>query len=338
MLSRVDGSTPAKLICEITGLGRDTTIDILRGLRAKGVIVLGNEAPVVRKTRPNAPPVIVPPVADPAPPPAAEGASASGGNSAGDTPSDSVVAGPQPAEGEDDPWLLVEFEQEEAEGIDLKREVRSRVRRIHARLDDMTFFELLGVALDADEKTIRRAYFKASKQYHPDRYYTKKLGPYKEWLQRIFKQVNSAYEFLQDASKREQYRRMILQEREHERISRDLAEQVAQVASDLDGRLDASASPRPRCPRPRCPRPRCPRPRCPRPRCPRPRCPRPWCPRTRCPRPRCPRPRCPLGKTQRRLTTRVRPLSRARRRAPIRLPCRAPGSSSRRSTHRLTLG
>lgn len=220
VLSRVDGSASASLLCQLTGLGRDLTLQILKDLRAKGVIVVGNEAPqLAPATETPAPPIITPPRAASPRPPA--------------KPTKPELE-PEPEEKlELDPWLEVEFEQEEREGIDLKREIRLKVRQLHGRLDDMTFFDLLGVPLDADLRAVRRAYFKASKTYHPDRYFTKNCGHYGEMLGRIFKQVNSAYEFLQDDAKREQYRRMIGQERENERITRDLEQQVAQVADDL---------------------------------------------------------------------------------------------------------
>ena len=74
----------------------------------------------------------------------------------------------------------------------------------------MSPFVVLGVAHDADDATLKRAYFKRSKEFHPDRYFNKKIGPYKEMLQEIFKQVSAAYRLLEDAEQRQH------QDREHE--------------------------------------------------------------------------------------------------------------------------
>ena len=51
-----------------------------------------------------------------------------------------------------------------------------------------TYYEILGVAKDADERTIKKAYHKLAKQYHPDR------NPDNKEAEEIFKSVNKAYE------------------------------------------------------------------------------------------------------------------------------------------------
>jgi hypothetical protein len=60
------------------------------------------------------------------------------------------------------------------------------------------YHELLGVPVGADPKTVKRAYFKLSKEFHPDRYFRKQIGPYAARLERIFKKVLEAHEILSD--------------------------------------------------------------------------------------------------------------------------------------------
>jgi len=67
---------------------------------------------------------------------------------------------------------------------------------------DRPYHEILGVASDADVKTIKKAYFGLSKQYHPDLYFRRNLGPYAEKVESCFKKILEAYELLSDPATR----------------------------------------------------------------------------------------------------------------------------------------
>jgi tetratricopeptide (TPR) repeat protein len=58
---------------------------------------------------------------------------------------------------------------------------------------------LLGVSGDADAKAIKRGYFKLSKEVHPDNYYGKRLGTFKERLAFVFEAVTRAHKRLTTA-------------------------------------------------------------------------------------------------------------------------------------------
>ena len=85
-------------------------------------------------------------------------------------------------------------------------EAQRRVLLFEAGLE-RPYHELLGVGAGVDSKAIKRAYFQLSKEYHPDRYYRREIGPYAEKLDRIFKKIVEAYELLMDPTTRAELER-----------------------------------------------------------------------------------------------------------------------------------
>lgn len=67
---------------------------------------------------------------------------------------------------------------------------------------DRPYHEILGVPRDADARAVKRAYFALSKCYHPDRYFRRRIGPYKDLLERVFRKIVEAYELLSDPTAR----------------------------------------------------------------------------------------------------------------------------------------
>jgi hypothetical protein len=89
-----------------------------------------------------------------------------------------------------------------ADGIDLSPELRRRVDELLALVPEDRPFALLGVEPGVDEKELRRAYFKLSKELHPDRHFGKQLGPYRRRLQEAFAAISAAFELLSDGARR----------------------------------------------------------------------------------------------------------------------------------------
>ncbi len=85
--------------------------------------------------------------------------------------------------------------------LDLPLELQRRILDFEADLD-RPYHALLGVARDADVRTIKRAFFALSKEFHPDRYFRRRLGSYGPRLDRIFKRIALAYELLCDPAAR----------------------------------------------------------------------------------------------------------------------------------------
>ena len=89
--------------------------------------------------------------------------------------------------------------------LELDEEVRRYIKDVSARLDTLTFYELLGVGPTADVKTIKRAYFRLATLVHPDRYFGKNIGNYRPKLDAVFHKIHKAYEILTSKERREDY-------------------------------------------------------------------------------------------------------------------------------------
>ena len=87
------------------------------------------------------------------------------------------------------------------ESLDIPVELQQRILDFEAKLEQ-PYHEILGVGRDSDERAIKRAYFKLSKDFHPDRYFGRDVGTFAARLDRIFKKVALAYELLMDPTTR----------------------------------------------------------------------------------------------------------------------------------------
>jgi hypothetical protein len=94
---------------------------------------------------------------------------------------------------------------EQVAGLDLTTDQARRIDEFFESLGSRDAFELLEITRTSDKKEIKRAYFKLSKELHPDRFFGKNIGPYRERLSKIFQSVKAAYELLSDDSRRTAY-------------------------------------------------------------------------------------------------------------------------------------
>ncbi len=88
---------------------------------------------------------------------------------------------------------------------ELDEAMRNRIDEALAAPEGQTHYRALGVAKTATAKEIQRAYFAIAAALHPDRHFAKKLGPYKQKLERVFRRAADAYETLRIAQKRAEY-------------------------------------------------------------------------------------------------------------------------------------
>ena len=101
----------------------------------------------------------------------------------------------------------------ETEETNLDPELAALITSMHTELERMDLFTLLDCDLNADRSVLQRAYFNRSRVFHPDRYFNRRLGPYKKMLERIFAWISASYNFLKDDRRRAAYRKKILNAR-----------------------------------------------------------------------------------------------------------------------------
>jgi hypothetical protein len=175
VLSRVDGQTSYEDICEMTGLGADATVPILQKLRRDKLLLHAGEKP------------------EPIP------AAAATGTARPNTRGRGTRGGGAPV-----PMSLLDSlddgspvdPAELAPGPDLDNETKAKILRLHRRLKSLKPHEMLAVSPGADPALIKRAYFAGSKEVHPDRYYGKNIGPFRDRLSDIFAQLTRAFDQL----------------------------------------------------------------------------------------------------------------------------------------------
>jgi tetratricopeptide (TPR) repeat protein len=92
-----------------------------------------------------------------------------------------------------------------AEDVDLTLEQKKDLLRLHARLEELDHWALLGVRWNATADEVRAAYVEKVKLYHPDRHAGRRLGSYLPRLERVFRALTRARDELADDARRAEY-------------------------------------------------------------------------------------------------------------------------------------
>lgn len=91
------------------------------------------------------------------------------------------------------------------DGVDLTTEERKAIDSLYEHRLTVTHYQVLGIPSDADRKRVRDAYFALSKRFHPDVFYRRDLGAYKQRLDEVFRMFTRAYEVLGNPKQRVGY-------------------------------------------------------------------------------------------------------------------------------------
>lgn len=188
VLSRIDGMLTVREVLLQTGLPVERGIAILTKLRSLGAVLLPGEG-----AQPVAAPPKTPAGTKPPGPPVVPARAAPTGSA---PPASTAAAMTQlvlPNPTDDERAALGEHN-------DLPVDVRTRILVMVRLTAERDPWALLGVPNGANAKELKRAYFKLSKEIHPDRFYGKQLGTFHDKLALVFEAVSRAYERLTSPS------------------------------------------------------------------------------------------------------------------------------------------
>ncbi|MFP2931509.1 J domain-containing protein [Pyxidicoccus sp. 3LG] len=93
--------------------------------------------------------------------------------------------------------------EEKGPGLDARQlaDLESRT----AKLDQLDYFELLMLERTAVPADIKRAFYRESRTYHPDRFFHVESKELKDRVHELYKRVTEAYYVLRDDTKRKKY-------------------------------------------------------------------------------------------------------------------------------------
>jgi curved DNA-binding protein CbpA len=125
------------------------------------------------------------------------------------------------------------------EPADLDHQKKKKILDLYNALDDRTHYEMLGVLADADKKQIKAAYYALAPEYHPDKYFRKRLGTYKQKIEAIFTRLTLAHDVLTSKQRRAEYDAYLEQTRRNRTMAalleHDPADVSAVVAASEEG-------------------------------------------------------------------------------------------------------
>jgi curved DNA-binding protein CbpA len=204
-LAQVDGSLDEDELALMTGLTPDHVGELVDRLVLIGAIE-AQDAEAARRT-PPARPII------PTPPPSQPAASARSAAIAG-------AAGP-PSSG--------------PTSVDLDPAKRARIDALWGRIDEISYYEILGVAATADKKQVKSAYYGLAPEFHPDKFFRKQIGDYKHKIEAIFARITLAHDVLTVPARRAEYDAYL----EQTRMNKSTAAVLEQPREDVEAILAA---------------------------------------------------------------------------------------------------
>jgi curved DNA-binding protein CbpA len=254
ILSRIDGVSDEQEIIAVTGLSVEQVQASLAKLESLGVVTFERSLAATPYDSPgfhqsaNAPSGSDHSAARAANEPSGSDRAT---RAADVTPSSPVSPAPPASAG---PALVADEQAALAEDVDLNVEMRRRILDKHDALERVDHYALLDVDSTADRKTLRRAYFELAAQFHPDRYFRKKLGSFKPRMETIFGRLTMAHETLSNKDSRAEYDAYLEEQRRARGIEQLLADAAleaerAEESIEREARAQTSlASPVPAAP------------------------------------------------------------------------------------------
>ena len=102
-----------------------------------------------------------------------------------------------------------------------------QIQRLIGYVQDERYYELFDVSPSASTDDIQNAYYKVSRQWHPDRFFRRETGEYSDIIDEIFMGITSAYRILSNIQERTIYDRTHAVESQESNTSTDKNERRA---------------------------------------------------------------------------------------------------------------
>ena len=93
-------------------------------------------------------------------------------------------------------WKKSEAPKAAAPQVQLEPEAQVRIKAAENLVRSCSLWEIFGVKPNSPQSELKQIYFAMSKIYHPDCYYGRELGEYKQRIEELFQQIKSGYETL----------------------------------------------------------------------------------------------------------------------------------------------
>ncbi|WP_438043200.1 DnaJ domain-containing protein [Sorangium sp. So ce128] len=220
LLSRIDGVLTDRDLSLITGMSHGDTVEALRRLRDLGAILLDGE-----------------PSGQPPPRDAARRAAAVDPEKTMPSGSEAVPLGRDALQQMESLPLYDPAELDEP--VELASDRKRRILDLYYRLEDLSYYALLGVADQADKKQIKSAYYQLAPEFHPDTYFRKQLGSYKPKIEAIFTRITLAHDTLTSKQRRAEYD-AYLEQTHKNRTMAALIEQTPRDIATITTAVDAT--------------------------------------------------------------------------------------------------
>ncbi len=233
LLSRLDGTTSVGVLFRSTGLGEEKTATLLASLMAKNIVIM--KGVTYCQDRPG--------------PENGDGHEAASPEAGEDTDEfdDDEAAGEE--EGEDNGLSEGENSQVLRK---LKMALRKKqlpkgpellaiVEQTFVNLENLSYYDLLGVPVASEFKEIKKSYLRRTKSFHPDRFYRNADKQLVKHVQEIFKQLNKGYKVLADAEKRGEYDKSL--DEEEMWLKHELADEEETITTSRTRSVKGDSSP-----------------------------------------------------------------------------------------------
>ena len=89
----------------------------------------------------------------------------------------------------------------------LTKEEIAELNRLSTLVDDEDHYRLLDVGRNSEANVVQQAYYKLSRQWHPDAFFRRDIGEYGPLIDKIFMGLTEAYQVLSNPKKKQNYDR-----------------------------------------------------------------------------------------------------------------------------------